>query len=171
MVRGQLVKVKVEKIDTALVLTLPNDVTVAIGRLSPGGNSVAVAADGVLRIYRDELADVVVDGLVPGTTYTVYMFSDPIELGRGEVSAEGAVKALVQVPRDAPIGAHTLQFNGVGPGGEIVSTSVGFEVLERENNTWLVVLALGTAVLLALLGGRPIFARRRRINAAMGPRG
>ena len=165
MVRGQSVKVKVERLDDAVVLTLPNNVRLTIGRTAPGGSTVAVAADGVLRIYRDELADVAVDGLVPGTTYTVFMFSDPIELGRGEANAAGEVKTFVQMPKDAEYGSHTLQFNGVGPGGEIVSTSVGFEVLERENNTWLVILALGVAVLLALLGGRPIFSRRRRGSA------
>lgn len=52
--------------------------------------------------------------------------------------------------------------NGVGPGGEIVSLSIGFEVFERESNVVAVVLALGSAVLLALLGGQPIFKRRRR---------
>jgi len=116
----------------------------------------------VLRIFREELADVTVDGLVPGTTWTIYMFSDPVELGRGEASGSGAVETSVRIPKDAPHGGHTLQFNGVGPGGEIVSMSMGFEVLERENDTWLVVSALGLAVLLALLGGRPIFVNRRR---------
>jgi hypothetical protein len=43
-----------------------------------------------------------------------------------------------------------------------VSISLGFEVLERTSNTFIVVTALGAAVLLALLGGRPIFSRRRR---------
>jgi|GEM_PF-2594425 len=165
MVRGQSVKVKVERLEQAVVLTLPNDVRITIGRTAPGGDTVAVAADGVLRIYRDELADVAANGLIPGTTYTVYMFSDPVELGRGEANSAGAVKTSVQVPKDAPYGGHTLQFNGVGPGGEMVSTSVGFEVLERQNNTALVVFALGLGVLLALLGGRPIFSRRRRGSA------
>jgi len=165
MVRGQSAKVKVERLEEAVMLTLPNDVRITIGRTAPGGDTVAVAADGVLRIYRDELADVAVDGLIPGTTYTVYMFSDPIELGRGVANSAGAVKTAVQVPKDAAHGGHTLQFNGVGPGGEMVSISVGFEVLERQNNTALVVFALGLGVLLALLGGRPIFSRRRRGSA------
>lgn len=165
MVRRQSVKVRVERLEEAVMLTLPNDVRITIGRTAPGGDTVAVAADGVLRIYRDELADVAVDGLIPGTTYTVYMFSDPIELGRGEANSAGAVKTAVQVPKDAAYGGHTLQFNGVGPGGEMVSTSVGFEVLERQNNTALVVFALGLGVLLAMLGGRPIFSRRRRGSA------
>jgi hypothetical protein len=43
-----------------------------------------------------------------------------------------------------------------------VSVSLGFVLLERTSNSFIVVLSLGAAVLLALLGGRPIFVRRRR---------
>ncbi|MFZ9931522.1 MAG: hypothetical protein ACO3GZ_12015, partial [Ilumatobacteraceae bacterium] len=98
---------------------------------------------------------------VPGTTYTVFMFSDPVELGRGVATANGGVGGLFQTPADVEYGGHTLQVNGVGPGGEIVSLSMGFEVLEKQSNMLAAVLAIGFAVLLALLGGKPIFKRRR----------
>ncbi|MEY3691208.1 MAG: hypothetical protein RJB57_863, partial [Actinomycetota bacterium] len=162
LVRGQSVKVKVQKLDEAVVLTLPNDVKVTIGRTGPGGESVAVAADGVLRMYREEVVDIAVEGFVPGTTYTVFMFSEPVELARGEANADGGVDTSVRVPKDAEHGEHTVQVNGVGPGGEMVSMSMGFEVLERTDNTRVVVLAFTVAILLALLGGRPVFTRRRR---------
>lgn len=42
---------------------------------------------------------------------------------------------------------------------------MGFEVLERTDNTRVVVLAFTVAILLALLGGRPVFSRRRRRDA------
>jgi hypothetical protein len=162
IVRGQSVKVTVQKLDEAIVLSLPNDVKVTIGRTGPGGDSVAVAADGVLRMYRDDLVDIALDGLVPGTTYTIFMFSDPVELARGEAGAGGNVATSIRVPKDAAHGGHTVQVNGVGPGGEMVSVSMGFEVLERTDNTRVVVLAFTVAILLALLGGRPIFTRKRR---------
>jgi trimeric autotransporter adhesin len=164
-VRGQQVNVSVMQIENAVLLSLPNDVQVRIGRLQNLGDSVPVAADGVLRMYRNDTVDVGVEGFVPGTTYTVFMFSDPRELGRGVTDAEGQVAQVVSVPKDVEYGDHTLQVVGVGRDGEIVSVSLGFEVLERASNTVAVVLALGAAVLLALLGGRPIFARRRRSRA------
>ena len=164
--RGQSVKVTVQQIDETVELSLPNDVRVTIGRINAGGESVAVAADGVLRVYRDNLVDIAVEGLVPGTTYTVFMFSDPVELGRGEASQSGEVSTIVRVPTDAGHGGHTVQVNGVGPGGEMVSISMGIEVLERRSNTGTVILALSIAVLLALLGGRPVFANRRRRREA-----
>ncbi|MFM8553037.1 MAG: hypothetical protein ACKOBO_00260, partial [Acidimicrobiales bacterium] len=167
MVRGQSVKVSVQKLDEAIVLTLPNDVRITIGRAGPGGESVSVAADGVLRMYREEVVDVTVEGFVPGTTYTVFMFSEPVELARGEASADGGVKTSVRVPNDAEHGEHTIQVNGVGPGGEMVSMSMGFEVLERRSNTGMVIFAFSLAVLLAMLGGRPVFSGlRRRRDAA-----
>jgi hypothetical protein len=113
-------------------------------------------------MYRNDTVDVDVAGFVPGTTYTVFMFSDPVELNRGVTNAEGQINQVVAMPKDVEYGDHTLQVVGVGPDGEVVSISLGFEVLERTSNTFIVVTALGAAVLLALLGGRPIFSRRRR---------
>ncbi|MFM8528633.1 MAG: hypothetical protein ACKOD2_02960, partial [Ilumatobacteraceae bacterium] len=165
LVRGELVKVTVEQVEETLVVTLPNDVKIVFGRSSKDSTSVAVAADGVLRMFRDDEVEITVSGLVPGTVYTVYMFSEPFELGRGVADANGVVSTSVRVPTDAAHGEHTIQFNGVGPGGEVVTTSMGFEVLERRSNTRMVVLAMTLAILLALLGGRPIFAGRRRRRA------
>ena len=161
LVRGQQVDVSVERVNDRLVLTLPNDVSVTFGRSGADSDSAIVADDGVLRMYREEFVDVNMAGLVPGTIYTVFMFSEPVELDRGQADAAGAVATIVAVPQDAPYGEHTLQVNGVGPDGEMVSLSMGFEVLERTDNTWVVVASLGAAILLALLGGRPIFSRRR----------
>jgi hypothetical protein len=160
-IRGQQVAVSITQIENSLLLTLPNDVRVQIGRIQDSSESVSIAADGGLRMFRSDTVDVVVQGFIPGTTYTVFMFSDPFELSRGVADAEGQVSQVVTMPKDVEHGDHTLQVVGVGPDGEIVSVSLGFEVLERTSNTFIVVLSLGAAVLLALLGGRPIFVRRR----------
>jgi uncharacterized repeat protein (TIGR02543 family) len=165
-IRGQQVNVSITQIENALLLTLPNDVRVQIGRLQNSGESVPIAADGGLRMFRNDTVDIDVLGFVPGTTYTVFMFSDPVELSRGVTDAEGHVAQVVAMPKDVKYGDHTLQVVGVGRDGEIVSVSLGFEVLERTNSTIIVVISLGAAVLLALLGGRPIFVRRRRQSDA-----
>ena len=162
LVRGQEVDVSVEKVEEMVVISLPNDVAVAFGRSTSASEATPVAADGSLRMYRDDEVDVVVTGLVPGTIYTVYLFSEPLEVGRGVADANGEVRTSVSIPGDIEFGDHTLQVNGVGPGGEIVTTSMGMQVLERENNSTVLVLSLAAAVLLAMLGGRPIFTKRRR---------
>ena len=162
MVRGKQVKVAVEQADGQVVMRLPNKVTLRIGTTDPTARSAQINADGVLVAYRGETIAVTAEGFVAGTTYTVYMFSDPLELGRGEASPAGEVSTVVEVPSDVKTGGHTLQINGVGAGDEVVSVSLGFKVAERQDNTRAVVISLTIAVLLALLGGRPVFRRRRR---------
>ncbi|MFM8600892.1 MAG: hypothetical protein ACKODP_02255, partial [Actinomycetota bacterium] len=161
LVRGKKVKVDVEQTDGQVVMKLPNKVTLRIGTTDPSAKSAQVNAEGVLVAYRGETIMVTAEGFIPGTTYTVYMFSEPVELGRGETSPTGEVSVAVEVPVDVKTGGHTLQVNGVGAGDEVVSVSLGFNVTERQDNTRAVVIALTLAVLLALLGGRPVFRRRR----------
>ena len=164
VVRGQKVKASVDHVKDTIVITLPNDVEVTIGSAGLDPDSAKVSADGVLRVFGDQTVEVRAQGLVPSTTYTVFMFSDPVELGRGNSSASGTVAAVVRIPKDAKADQHTIQVNGVGTGGEVVSVSLGFKVLERQNNTRIAVLAISLGMLLALLGGRPIFRRRRGIR-------
>ena len=162
VVRGKRVKVLTKTADGMLTMTLPGNVILTIGTTNSASGGAQVGADGVLKMYSNSNLDVGVTGFVPKTTYTVYMFSNPVELGRGEASSKGAVSETVIIPKDAEAGDHTLQVNGVGPGDEVVSMSMGFEIVERESNTRIAVLVITLAVALALLGGRPIFRRRRR---------
>jgi hypothetical protein len=159
-VQGEIVQVRKQSLNGTLLLTLPNNVSMEIGVL-PGSNTPTVlSADGELRVFRKDQFMVSADGLLPGTTYTVFMFSEPRELARGEASIDGMVASGVITPDDVEYGQHTLQLNGVGPDGEVVSISLGFTVLSREDNTLVAILAISAAVLLALLGGRPIWRRR-----------
>jgi hypothetical protein len=163
-VQGEIVQVRKQSLNGALLLTLPNNVSMEIGEL-PGSNTPTVlSADGELRVFRKDQFMVSADGLLPGTTYTVFMFSEPRELARGEANGDGTVTSGVATPDDAEYGEHTLQLNGVGPDGEVVSISLGFTVLSREDNTLVAILAISAAVLLALLGGRPIWRRRNRLS-------
>ncbi len=161
-VRGQKVNVVTETRDGQITMTLPGKVVLKIGTTDTASGGVQVSDDGVLRTYGNSQLGVSAEGFIPGTTYTVFMFSDPVELGRGEASADGTMTRTVVIPEDAETGEHTLQINGVGNGSEVVSVSMGFEVIERDDNTRVAVIVILLAVALALLGGRPIFRRRRR---------
>jgi hypothetical protein len=161
VVRGQKVKVMTKTQNGQMIMTLPGNVVFKIGSTNSASGEAQVGSDGVLRMYGNTELSVGVDGFVPETTYTVFMFSDPVELGRGETTSKGTVNQTVLVPNDVEAGEHTLQINGVGPGDEVISVSMGFEVMERQSNTRLAVLVIMVAITLALLGGRPIFKRRR----------
>jgi hypothetical protein len=161
VVRGQEVKVVTATENGQLTLTLPGNVVFKVGTTNSASGEAQVGSDGKLRMYGDTTLSVAVNGFVPKTTYTVFMFSDPLELGRGETSAAGSVEDKLLVPDDVEPGEHTLQFNGVGPGNEVISLSMGFEVMDRQSNTRIAILVIALAIALALLGGRPIFKRRR----------
>lgn len=160
-IRGKRVQMVTSVEQGQLVMTLPGNVVMRIGSVD-ASSGAQIGADGVLRMFGNSSARVLATGLVPKTTYTVFMFSDPLELGRGETSTKGAVSQVITVPKDVEAGEHTLQMNGVGKGNEVVSVSMGFEIVERESNARIAVAVIALAVALALLGGRPIFRRRRR---------
>lgn len=161
IVRGQEVEVITSTDNGQLTLTLPGNVILKIGTTNPASGEAQVGADGKLRMYGDTEVSVAVAGFAPESTYTVFMFSEPLELGRGEASDDGTVRDTLLVPGDVEDGEHTLQINGVGPGDEVVSVSLGFEVMERQSNTRVTFAVIMLAIALALLGGRPIFKRRR----------
>ena len=162
VVRGKPVKIQTSNKNGKITLTLPGNVLLQIGTTSTSSGNSQVSADGVLRAYSNSEVNVSLAGLASKSTYTVFMFSDPVELGRGETSVNGEVESVVIIPRDAKSGQHTFQFNGVGIGNEVVSVSMGFEVLEREDKNGITIAVILLAVALALLGGRPIFKHRRR---------
>ena len=162
MVRGKRVKVDVSQRNGQLVLTLANNVTLTVGPRPGTTSSAAVNSDGVLVAYARDEFEVNVEGFQQGTTYTTTMFSDPIELGRGEVPSSGRVTDLVTVPDKAETGEHTLVVEGVGLNAEVVAVSVGFKVVERSSNTVAAVAAIILAIGLALLSGRPILRRRKQ---------
>jgi hypothetical protein len=160
LVRGQVVAVKTSQDNGQLVMKLPNDVEIRVGTKSPDGQSAQVGPDGILRVFRKSKVAIELGGFVPGTTFTIFMFSTPVELGRGTIGADGNVAQFVVLPEGAAVGSHTLQLNAVGPGGELVSVSMGIRVEKKQSNTAVALLAISVAILLALLSGRPIFKRR-----------
>ncbi len=167
LVKGRKVKVDISNDDGNLVVKLPNNVMVKVGPPKGSSSSARINADGVLAAYaRDEVA-VSAEGFIPGTTYRVMMYSTPVELSRGEVSATGDVTDVVVIPDESESGDHTLVIEGVGEGDEVVAVSLGFTVLERSDNTWAAVTAITVAMLLALLGGRPVWRRRRNRATAV----
>jgi hypothetical protein len=159
MVRGQEVEAQVVTTSENIVLRLPNDVEVIVAPTDELGNPLAVGGDGTIRLFGSQKIRVQITGLIPGTTYTAYLFSDPVEIGRGVARADGTIDELFEVPKEMSSGSHTLQVNSVGPDAEVVSVALGISVLETSNNTRLVVALIGIAMLCALF--IPLSLRRR----------
>lgn len=159
MVRGQEVEAQVVATSENIVLRLTNDVEVIVTPTDELGNPLTVSSDGTIRIFGSQQIRVQIAGLIPGTTYTAYLFSMPVEIGRGVARADGTIDELFEVPKEMSSGSHTLQVNGVGPNAEVVSVALGISVMETSNNTRLVVTLIGIAMLCALF--IPLSLRRR----------
>ena len=165
LVQGKRVKVKVETLNGQIVMRLPNNVTVKFGPPPGSASGAAINADGELAAYTNDTIQMQAEGFDAGSTYVVTMYSDPVELGRGVVASNGGVTKIVTVPKDAKAGDHTMVIEGVGPDAEVVTVSMGFKVLDRSSNTVAAVISISLAILLALLGGRPLWRRRRTARA------
>ena len=163
VVQGKRVAVNVQTENGQLVVRLPNNVIVRVGAPQGSNSSASINSDGVLVVQTDDEVAVGAAGFQPGSTYKVVMYSTPIELGRGEASTKGDVSNSVVIPEKAEAGDHTLVIEGVGTKSEVVSISIGFTVLERSSNTLAAVVAIVLAIGLALLSGRPILRRRKKM--------
>jgi hypothetical protein len=161
MVRGQEVEAQVVATSENIVLRLPNNVEVIVAPTDALGNPLTVGSDGTIRVFGSQQIRIQMAGLIPGTTYTAYLFSEPVEIGRGVAQADGTIDELFEVPKEMSSGSHTLQVNGVGPDAEVVSVALGISVMETSNNTRLVVTLIGIAMLCALF--IPLSLRRRLI--------
>jgi hypothetical protein len=159
MVRGQEVEAQVVTSSENIVMRLPNNVEVVVAPNDEMGNPLSVGSDGTIRVFGSQQIRVQMSGLIPGTTYTAYLFSEPVEIGRGVAGADGKMDDLFVVPEEMESGSHTLQVNGVGPDAEVVSVALGISVMETSNNTRLVVTLIGIAMLCALF--IPLSLRRR----------
>ena len=137
--------------------------TLKVGAPAGSTSSASINADGVLVAQTGDEVAVEAIGFEPGSTYKVMMYSTPVELGRGEVAVNGIVKDVVVVPEKAESGDHTLVVEAVGTGAEVIAVSIGFTVLERTDNTLAAVIAIVLAIGLAMLSGRPLLRRRKRV--------
>lgn len=95
-----------------------------------GQNSVPVNTRGLVQMVRN--SDVKTDGtgLAPNSEFSVYLFSDPTLLGVGKANAKGEFFVKFSVGDALPTGEHTLQINGLLPGGKKSSVSMPVTIVD-----------------------------------------
>jgi len=128
-----------------------------------GGTSEAP----VIQVTQDSVASASGDGFLPGTTASVWMFSDPTLLDTVTVGEDGSFTTEFVVDSQfLPVGTHTLQIQGVGEDGFIKAANLGVDVQEPFELTagsatgllWWVAYGLVAVLFLVVL----FFAVRRR---------
>jgi len=85
----------------------------------------------VIQVTQDSVASASGDGFLPGTTASVWMFSDPTLMGTVTVGEDGSFTTEFVVDSQfLPVGTHTLQVQGVGEDGFIKAANLGVDVQE-----------------------------------------
>ena len=83
----------------------------------------------VVQVTQDSVGSASGEGFMPGTTASVWMFSDPTLLGTVTVGDDGSFTTEFQVDSTyLPAGTHTLQVQGVGDDGYIKAANLGVDV-------------------------------------------
>jgi hypothetical protein len=158
------------------VVPLPDQGLLTIGDgqwiMSVGVDATEGSIDGntgtpVVRMEQNSVAFASGDGFMPGTSASVWMFSEPTLMATVTVDEAGAFTAEFLVdPQFLPAGGHTLQIQGVGVDGFIKSANLGVVVdepvsLTGQSSSTVVFWAIGIfiAILAILLG---VFLLRRR---------
>jgi len=68
-------------------------------------------------------------GYAPNTYVTVFIMSNPVQLGQVLTDAFGNFFLQVSVPKTLMSGTHTIQMNGLDAANQVLSTSLGVKVV------------------------------------------
>jgi uncharacterized repeat protein (TIGR02543 family) len=163
------------------VVPLPNERRVSVGdgswnlRIDVDGETGVVGGTSeapVIQVTQDSVGSASGDGFMPGTTASVWMFSDPTLLGTATVGEDGSFTTEFVVDSQfLPVGAHTLQIQGVGGDGFIKAANLGVEVQEpveltTQSATGLLWWVVGAFVMLLVVFFLVVVVRRRSRRSA-----
>jgi hypothetical protein len=84
-----------------------------------------------LQVMRTATVVINASGFAPNTLVDITMFSDPVKLGEARTDSQGRLSAVVVVSRAVPAGPHTIKFDGVAATGELLTVSIGVQVLDQ----------------------------------------
>ena len=101
----------------------------------------------------DAQTEISADGLLVGSTYTLYMHSTPVLLYSAIVDATGGFTGLVTLPANTPVGAHELILTGIAPDGTVMTAHAWFTL--RADGTIGAISYLGPLAL-AFTGSEPL---------------
>lgn len=121
----------------------------------------------IIRMTQSSEASASGDGFMPGTTASVWMFSDPTLMVTTNVGDDGSFDADFFVdPQFLSAGEHTLQIQGVGVDGFIKSANLGVLVEEpttlttQSSSSLMIWVMVFLGVILAIIF--VVFLRKRK---------
>lgn len=162
-------------------------VTLLLGVVGPAAAQYPpVSDDGVVisdtTVFPGQVVTVSGSGWLPGSTVTLTLYSDPVELGTATVEDDGTFTIDVVIPEVSP-GTHTLEIRGTDDSGEprveeltieVLAPGAGLDDAAATADMGLAFTgahtAVGVALAAALLltgGVTLLVARRRRRRLAL----
>ena len=164
IVNGRLAEASTELAGGVVTVTVAG-VRSSLSASADGTDGVRIDADGVLLVRRGEPVVASAEGLAPGGTTEVWLYSDPVRLGDAVADANGAFVLSADLPADVESGDHHLVVSGTTPGRDEIAIVFAVEVLgdsalariASSPVVWLLLLLMIVAALVL-----PNTLRRRR---------
>jgi hypothetical protein len=107
----------------------------SIGAYDTQGTPKALASDYALSATHVEQVSVSGWGLAPNTWVDLHVFSDPVFVGTVETDSTGEFNAKFDVPSGLAVGTHTLVLGTKNLAGELITVTMGLEVLAADEVT------------------------------------
>ena len=107
-------------------------------------------------------------GFAPNSTVTLWLFSQPVDLGEVTANAQGEVEVSVSLPAGVELGEHTVQMAGVSAEGELRVLNVAIVVEEAPSAGALPILPVAAGLLVLALVGAFLVTRRSRSGEQPG---
>lgn len=130
------------------------------------GTVSSLSSAGDLEVSEGDSVKANFSGLKPGSILEVRMYSDPVLLGRTEVTENGTVAAQYEIPSEAASGQHSFTVLGVDNQGVKLSFFTPLQVKGDGQGSRLVTLVIGLPLVAAIAMAifLPPFIRRRKIS-------
>jgi len=113
--------------NNGLLLTA-GPLNLSLGGVTAIGRPTPLTSSGALVLPLSGRKLVYASGLLPGSTVTKTLYSNPVELGREVVDESGVLRASPIIPATLPVGSHTLTFTGSADTGEEFMLSIGIRL-------------------------------------------
>jgi hypothetical protein len=126
---GRAINVTVQRNpnNNGLLLTA-GPLTLSLGGVTAIGRPTPLTSSGALVLPLSGRKTVNASGLLPGSTVTKTLYSNPVELGREVVDESGVLRATSIIAAALPVGNHTLTFTGSANTGEEFMLSIGIRL-------------------------------------------
>lgn len=133
IVDGQAIEVTVTPMaENGTVVISGGSINLTISGLGTDGGGLPLLTDGSLLIVESGDIKVTGTGFSPNSVITLYLFSEPINLGQWTTNGKGQFTATVPVPAGLEPGHHTAQAVGVDKSGQTLTANIALTLLTKK---------------------------------------